>query len=481
MRSLRPQPKAGLSVTPVSASSGAAAPAVLRAAPEAADLVAQAKLGGEVGFIVADPATGRLLEGLNADRPMPPASTAKALTSLYALETLGAGYRFATRLIATGPVQGGQIRGDLILAGGGDPTLSTDGLGDMVAALRSRGVNGVSGRFLVWDGALPYVRAIDQGQGDWLGYNPAVSGITLNFNRVNFVWSRTSAGAYAVSFDARGERFAPQVTTASMSIANREQPVYTYSDRGGREDWTVAAGALGRNGSRWLPVRRPAEYAGDVFRTLARAQGIVLPAPDDARTLPGGTVLVERPSDALPTVLQDMLKYSNNLTAEVVGMTASLQRGPLASHGDSGPEMSDWLRARAGVQSRLVDHSGLGGASRIAPTEMMRAIATLGPGLGLRPLLKEFAFRDASGKPMRNAPIRVDAKTGTLNFVSTLTGWMTAPNGKDLVFAIFTGDVARRDAIPEAQRERPPGGAEWVRRSKRLQQQLIERWAAVYA
>ncbi|AMY67558.1 D-alanyl-D-alanine carboxypeptidase/D-alanyl-D-alanine-endopeptidase [Frigidibacter mobilis] len=111
---------------------------------------------------------------------------------------------------------------------------------------------------------------------------------------------------------------------------------------------------------------------------------------------------------------------------------------------------------------------------------MVSALARLGPGHALRGILKEFTLRDANGKVMQNHPVQVDAKTGTLNFVSSLAGWMTAPDGTDLVFAIFTGDVARRDAIPDAQKEQPPGGAEWVRRSKRLQQQLIERWAAVY-
>jgi D-alanyl-D-alanine carboxypeptidase/D-alanyl-D-alanine-endopeptidase (penicillin-binding protein 4) len=50
-----------------------------------------------------------------------------------------------------------------------------------------------------------------------------------------------------------------------------------------------------------------------------------------------------------------------------------------------------------------------------------------------------------------------------------------------LAFAIFTGDVARRDAVPEGEREDPPGAAAWVRRSKRLQAQLIADWAAAHA
>lgn len=448
------------------------------AAVPADDLVRAADLGGEVGYVVADARTGLILEAKAGDRPMPPASTLKVVTSLYALELLGAGYRFPTRLIATGPVAGGKVQGDLILAGGGDPALTTDDLGDMAAALKARSVTGVTGRFRVWGGALPYLEAIDATQPAWLGYNPAVSGLNLNFNRVNFVWKRSGKG-YEVGMDARAERFAPPVYSARVSLSDRDLPIYSY--RGGEvEEWTVARRALGKGGSRWLPVRRPDLYAGDVFQTLARAQGIPLPAPEVAAAMPGGAVLVERASAELPVILRDMMKYSTNMTAEAVGMAASLRRG-VRSHAGSAREMGAWLAQRTGAKAHFADHSGLAGGSRIAPEDMVRALVSLGPKAGLRGLMKEFSFRDANGRKMKDQPLTVEAKTGTLNFVSTLAGYVRAPGGAELAFAIFTGDVARRDAVPDSQKENAPGVSAWVKRSKRLQQQLIERWAAVYA
>lgn len=456
---------------------GQTASAGLRAVP-AEDLVRAADLGGEVAYLVADARSGLVLESRGANRPMPPASTAKAITALYALEALGPGHRFSTRLIATGPVAGGVVQGDLVLAGGGDPTLNTDDLAQMAAKLRARGVAGVAGRFLVWAGALPYAREIADDQPVHVGYNPSVSGLILNHNRVHFEWRRAQGG-YALTMDARGERHRPKAYTAAMDLANRKGPLFTYAEQGGKERWSVAQAALGKQGSRWLPVRRPELYAGDVFQTLARAQGVPLPAPQPVAAMPGGTVLVEHASAELRPILRDMLRYSTNITAEAVGMSASLRLGAAAGHGESGRAMAAWLRTRAGVEgARFADHSGLGAASRISAAEMVAALARLAPQHGLRPILRNFAMRDANGREDKAHPIRVAAKTGTLNFVSSLAGFMTAPDGTELVFAILTGDLARRARA--AQTEQPEGNSAWLRRSRRLQQQLIERWGALY-
>lgn len=87
--------------------------------PAVEALIAKARVGGEVGFAVADADTGTLLEVREPQRGLPPASVVKALTAAYALEHLGAAHRFETHLVATGPIQNGILTGDLVLAGGG--------------------------------------------------------------------------------------------------------------------------------------------------------------------------------------------------------------------------------------------------------------------------------------------------------------------------------------------------------------------------
>ncbi|MGV6848334.1 MAG: D-alanyl-D-alanine carboxypeptidase/D-alanyl-D-alanine endopeptidase [Marinibacterium sp.] len=445
-------------------------------------LVAKYDLAGKVGFSVADVASGRVLEDLNPSAALPPASVTKTVTALYALDRLGAGHRFETRLLAAGPVRDGILHGDLILAGGGDPSLDTDALATLAARLKSAGLREVRGRFVVCDGALPYVRSIDPEQLPHVGYSPAVSGIALNYNRVHFEWKRNGA-AYATTMDARTKRFRPDVTSARMSVADRKLPVYTYAERDGVDIWTVARGALGKGGARWLPVRNPAAYAGDVFRTLARSQGIVLKPAVVERTLPAGVAtLATWQSQPLDEILRLMLKYSNNLTAEMVGLAASSVGGDMPqSLAASAARMNGWAAASLGMtRAALVDHSGLGAASRLSAGDLTRALVRVRHSGVLRPLLKRIPIRDAKGRPMTDHPVIVDAKTGTLFFVSCLAGFMTAADGTELAFTIFTADTEKRARAIATRDERPAGAKGWNGRSRRLQQALIARWGLLY-
>ena len=446
---------------------------VVEVAGQAGDLVEKAKLGGVTGYIVADVATGRVLEQVNADAPVPPASVAKTITALYGLEKLGPQYRFTTQVMAVGLQSGGRLDGDLVLVGGGDPTLDTDKLADLAAALARKGVRQITGRFLVYAGALPSFERITEDQPVQVGYNPGLSGLGLNFNRVNFEWTK---GGATTQMNARGERYVPRVKRTRMTVVNRQGPLFGYSEGLGTEDWTVAQGGLAQAGSRWLPVRQVALYVAEVFQTLCAAQGIALPPPLLVQAIPSGArVLVNWQSDNLSTILRQMLRFSTNITAETVGLTAS-GAGSLPL---SAATVEVWAKARLGLDANLVDHSGLGAASRVTAGGMMRALLAGDRALGLRPVLRNIGMRDASGKAIKGSPVQVIGKSGTLNFVSALVGFIEPPGGRDLCFAIFSADVARREAVPMADREDPPGGGAWVGRAHLMQARLISRWVGM--
>ena len=452
--------------------------------PTVEEIVAAARLTGEYACAAFDIATGRLIESVNDDVLLPPASVMKALTAAYALDRLGADHRFATRLIATGPVVGDELQGDLVLAGGGDPTLETRDLDRLAEALAGAGVRRIGGRFLVWGGALPFVRAIDPDQGEQLGYNPAVSGLNLNYNRVHFSWERTGT-AYTVSLDARSGDLMPAVTTSRMTVEDRGLPVYTYASAGGRDLWTVARRALGKGGARWLPVRNPDAYAGEVLVTLARRHGVVLPAARPVTALPAGETVAEIRSAPLREVAEGMLRYSTNLTAEALGLAATLSQGPMPDGVPplvrSGTAMAEWGAGALGLEAaRIVDHSGLGDESRLSARAMAGAILRMARGgPEVVPILKPFAMPDGRGGLGEGGPVRVAAKTGTLNFVSGLAGVARGDGGREVAFAVFTGDLAKRARGLASGDEIPDGARPWNASSKRVQRELIGRWTAL--
>lgn len=452
-----------------------------RAAKSVDSILSDARLTGRVAFAVSDARSGKTLESREAMKGKPPASVTKAITALYALETLGADHRFETRVIATGGVKNGEVQGDLVLVGGCDPTLDTDALGQMAGSLKTAGIIGVKGDFLIYDAALPVLPEIDPKQPSHVGYNPGISGLALNFNRVHFEWRRGGNG-YSVTMDGRSKRYRPDVAMAVMRIENRSTPIYTYRDGQTRDEWTVARGALGKGGARWLPVRKPGLYAGDVFATLAGAQGIRLSKPKRVDVLPDGDLILAHRSNDLRSIARDMLKFSTNLTAEMIGLAASMVRGAApADLKASAQAMNAWAQSSLGMAApALVDHSGLGDDSRLTADDMVRGLVAVRES-DFKDILKPIALRDHKGRPVKDHPIKVAAKTGTLNFVSSLAGYVDMPDGVQLAFAIFAADEDIRATIPRSNREAPKGGRSWNRRAKRMQQALIERWALVYA
>lgn len=448
-------------------------------------MVRSSGLTGDIAFAVANARTGELLEVRNPGQQLAPASVAKILTGAYAIDALGLQSRFSTTLRGGLPGADGTIDGDLRLIGGGDPVLTTDHLAAMADALAESGARRITGRLIADGSRLPFAEEIEPGQPDHLGYNPSVGGLNLNFNRVHFEWTRTGAG-YTVTMQARDRANRPDAVVARMTIEDRGAPVYTYG-RGddGADAWTVARSALGDGGARWLPVRQPARYAGEVFRALAAARGVALPPAEVALDpaeggLATAPLLASHDSAPVETILRNMLKYSTNLTAEVIGLDASRSlSGRPSSLLGSAAAMNRWTRTSLGASSVLVDHSGLGDRSRISPADLVAALSAIGPESPLRGLMKEVAVVNGDGAAVPSDRIGVRAKTGTLFFVSALAGFIKAEDGSDLAFAILAADSELRAQALRSGEERPRGTRGWSNRARSLQRALLYRWGVL--
>jgi D-alanyl-D-alanine carboxypeptidase/D-alanyl-D-alanine-endopeptidase (penicillin-binding protein 4) len=425
------------------------------------------------GFALAD-LDGRLVEAHRAEVALPPASVAKVFTALYALEALGPGYRFRTTLRAAGPIEAGTLRGELALVGGGDPLLDTDALGDLARALAAAGLRRVEGGFHVAGDALPAIAEVAGAQPEDAGYNPTISGLNLNFNRVLLEWSPGTAGP-ELRFSAPGVRHAAPVAGIEAELA--EGGPARHRREPGREVWILPRKRVHGTGSEWLPVRAPLAYAGEAFRGLAAQAGIALPPPTPGPA--AGAVLALHDSLPLERMMRDMLYYSTNLTAEVAGLRAAQAQGIApATLADSAAAMTRWARRRLGLsQAVFANHSGLGDASRLPAREMAAALCRAAERLP--ELLRTRPILDAERRPIEIGGVGVLAKTGTLDFVSALAGYMTGR--RRLAFAIFAADPELRARVRPEEREAPPGSAAWAGRARAQEQALLRRWARLYA
>jgi D-alanyl-D-alanine carboxypeptidase/D-alanyl-D-alanine-endopeptidase (penicillin-binding protein 4) len=111
---------------------------------------------------------------------------------------------------------------------------------------------------------------------------------------------------------------------------------------------------------------------------------------------------------------------------------------------------------------------------------MVRALVSIGPNAPMRDLMRDLPLTEDINWALPYRPMRVSAKTGTLNFVSALAGFMTTAQGRELAFAIFCADTPRRAALTQDQSENPPGGRGYSRRARLLQWKLLRRWGELY-
>ncbi|MBB4265567.1 D-alanyl-D-alanine carboxypeptidase/D-alanyl-D-alanine-endopeptidase [Roseospira visakhapatnamensis] len=447
--------------------------------PDAATLIATAGFApAQVGYLVVDLDTGEVVAEHNADRPaFLPASVAKVPTTVAALHVLGPDHRFNTALRFDGTRGAdGTWRGTLALVGGGDPVLTSDALRGLVTQLKAAGLRRLDGTFVHDDSGLMRALSIDPAQPPEHSYNPGLSALSLDFNRVRVQW--------------RGDRVSLVQTHGTPAVA----PVAVGRDRAGggwrragpwlRHDVVNQGGALtaagdtvverwrlsplvSDRGARWLPVKAPAPFTASVFRALAGEAGVVLPPARPAGGVARGAVVARHDSPALSSIAARGLKYSNNMLAELVGLATAraLDQRP-RTLAESAAAMTAWYaRVMPWVDWSgfvMTNHSGLSSISRASPAQIVAILRFAmehpsGGRVRYDTLLPQRAFKApaTTARPVAYS-VRagslvpsVWAKSGTMYHGRGLAGIALGGSGHRLAFAVFTSDLAARRAFDD--------------------------------
>ncbi len=418
-----------------------------RGLPEAAVSVFVQQIGASQPLLV-----------FNANVPRNPASVIKLVTTFAALEALGPTFRWRTEAYADGRIEGGTLTGDLLLKGYGDPYLVTERLWLLQRDLRNRGLRVIDGD-LVIDNTWFAREELDAGAFDgqeYRAYNALPDALLVNFQAVNFTFRPDAAqGRVQILSDPvlanmeirntmrlfRGGCNASK-NGISMVVGNSlVRPRVTFS------------GALASQCPEYQLLRSVLDgpaYAYGAFRGLWEEQGGRLTGGFRQGQVPSGkSPLVSFQSPPLAEVIRYVNKFSNNvmtrqifltLGAEKLGPPGTLEKGrqatvaALASRSLSLPEL------------QLGNGAGLSRDTRISAASLGKVLLAADAS----PFQPEFqASLSLSGldgttqRRFRNDPSPGDMhlKTGTLNSVAAIAGYVHSQTGADYVVVMVLNHV----------------------------------------
>lgn len=456
----------------------------------------------------------KLVESYNGDVLAPWASVSKMLSLHYALSILGGDYTFKTHVYIRGVIKDGILRGDILLQGTGDPSLNTDGLMNLALALQARGIKQVTGGLKVEIGNFFETPELAQfGNGDQ-AYNQSIGPLNLYFNRLQIARENKSFRSipelphFQMNPGELSEAFLPG--QRFLFVANNMQKeAWQYNPKG---KFT----ALDE-----LPIKYPSRFAGEVFLDLIRALAIKMPDGSVAQLVntqkknegsAGDWKLVSSHESLYARELARLaMEYSNNLYTECLLLKAAqIAQGPEKDPSDpksnenpprnlkdSASAMLEWQKSRYSKlpwgASQMLNGSGLSSENKL-PSDLYASWVAMSARdhlenkistskelsqqtffMGLLPMAGQNSWLRERWNS-RTFAHRLWAKTGTLDFVTSMAGVFIAKSGKIYAFALSASHPDKRSRLDRFEPVSPKEANVFKGDAKRLFVDVMQEW-----
>ena len=426
-------------------------PASVREAMEAVDIPPEA-----VSILVQRRGSNEPLLSINAETPRNPASVMKLFTTYAALEALGPGHTWETRVYADGTVRDGRLDGDLRLVGDGDPHLTAEDFWSLLGAIRRQGIKHIDGD-LVLDGTRFAPAERDPGAFDgrpYRAYNQPPHALLVNLNTIKF--------ELASDRDASSVHVAMHPPLGNLPVENRlrvdpdmwcgghrwhvnydleggpETPRALLEGRYGAE---CATAALRRTG---LPVEN---YVHGLFDALWAHWDGTFDGHWRADSIAGANAdaIVTHESRPLAEIIRLTNKYSNNVMARQLALTIAAEAGRTPAMEVDGREgVRDALEAQGLATDGMVldEVAGLSRDNRVSANHVAALLETAADSLVMPEFMASLPIAGVDGTlrgRLRDGPEsgRVRMKTGMINDVSAIAGYMRNAHGEDLVVVVL--------------------------------------------
>ena len=402
-----------------------------------------------------------------AHQSMQPASVMKVLTTMVALDQLGPVFRGRTELRTTGELVNGVLQGTLYLRGGADVDLNEDVLRHLLQALRTQGIRRIAGD-IVLDRQLfqPARQDIDAPPFDEYPtayYNVIPDALLLNSNLLRLDLRASAAGFRPTMLPElegvtiRSEMKLINAPCASWETGWKSADALHSGDKNSDKLSIVLHGTFPKNCSAAtsLNLLDRQEYLGRLLRATWRQLGgtiggAVREATPDTATPSTSRLLAEHASRVLPEILRDTNKHSDNVYARTLFLSlGSLEADPvLGSHplpavaapGSTAARaelaIRDWLqRHNIDAQGLVLENgSGLSRLERVTPSQLAGVLQAAQHSLWAPEFLTSLPIAGIDGtlhQRLKDGPaaLRARLKTGSLNGVTAIAGYVPDANG----------------------------------------------------
>lgn len=404
--------------------------------------------GTDIALMVYDLTNDTTLYAYREKIMCRPASVQKVITSVTALSSLGADYKFRTTLRTQGSISKDSVlNGNLYLVGGLDPALTEHELRSMVASLKKAGVKRISGTLYAdvsamdstywatgwcWDDAPA-------------SFQPYISPLMVHQGFVGVEVKPTSKGQAPVVNIYPSNSYI-KVVNKARTQDNTLGPLTITRDWMHNDNTIIIEGNCKRRQSTDLSVVGSADFTFALLRQYLDEAGISYGKYDWGTCPVIARDLAEVTHD-LPSVVKEALKESNNLFAEAMFLqTGRLQQPKEVSFKVAAKYLQNFVSRKFGMFSasyNIVDGCGLSQYDLCSPQFMVDMLSLIYKDNELFPILyKSMPISGVDGtlKTRMNDKTtinKVHAKTGSLTGTCTLAGYIRTADGRDLAFCIM--------------------------------------------
>ncbi|MFZ2163066.1 MAG: D-alanyl-D-alanine carboxypeptidase/D-alanyl-D-alanine-endopeptidase [Sideroxyarcus sp.] len=420
------------------------------------------------------------LIGINAHRAMNPASTMKLLTTYAALDLLGPAYTWKTEAWIDGELKDGVLNGNLVLKGYGDPKFTIEQFWLWLSELRARGLREIRGD-LVLDRSyydLPEHDPAEFDEDPARAYNVGPDALLINFNTLRLRYMPDGPGLKIVTEPPlEGVTLDNRLTpNGAITDCDNWDDLFSVQPNGDsvvlQGDYPVGCGEREQN----LSVMPHTRYVGAVFRAVWKELGGTLQGKElDGTPGNNATLFSTHRSEPLSAVIRDINKFSNNVMARQLFLTLG-ESLPTASDGDFLPEdmqpqssvsaqpafpaqsertgrmsversmlaLQAWLeRSRLNFSEVVIENgAGLSRKERISAAHMAQLLqhAAAHPlNAEMQASLPILGVDGSVRKRLRDSPAASHAhlKTGTLEGVKTIAGYVKSKSGREWIVVFF--------------------------------------------